>query len=95
MADWEKHLNEVEARTVPLPDEVTTLLEQIEGQLDRLVQDSPVAALKAVAALERTAKRFGSGAAAYTDADELSDETLATALACQQQTPEPGCFATD
>ncbi|NBE50487.1 hypothetical protein [Streptomyces boluensis] len=80
LTDWEQHLDEVEARTIPLPDELTTLLEQVEERLELLVQDSPLAVLKAVAALERATKRFGRQAAAYTEADGLSDETVATAL---------------
>ncbi|MDQ8704879.1 hypothetical protein RCO28_20630 [Streptomyces sp. LHD-70] len=80
LVDWERHLDEVEALTIPLPDELTVLLEQVTEQLERLVQNSPLAAIKAVSALERATKRFGSQAAAYTEADELSDETVANAL---------------
>ncbi|MFM9372778.1 hypothetical protein [Streptomyces sp. Da 82-17] len=71
---------DVEARTVPLPDDLTALLARIDEQLDRLTHDAPLAALKAVAALERTTQRFGGRAAAYVDADEIPDETLTAGL---------------
>ncbi|MFE6848253.1 hypothetical protein [Streptomyces sp. NPDC057686] len=78
--DWEQHLEEVEARTVPLPGELAELLEQVGEQLDLLARQAPVAALKAVAALEAVTRRVARDAAYMAEADELSWESIGTAL---------------
>ncbi|MCX4632735.1 hypothetical protein [Streptomyces sp. NBC_01443] len=56
--DWEQHLEEVEARTVPLPAELAELLDRVGEQLNTLAGQAPVAALKAVAALETLTRRL-------------------------------------
>ncbi|MEE1808111.1 hypothetical protein [Streptomyces sp. BE133] len=55
--DWDTHITEVQARTVPVPADLTTLLDQVEERLTALVADEPLAALRAVAALERLTER--------------------------------------
>lgn len=50
--DWDAHIDDVKARTVPLPAKVTDLLSQLQEQLEALVDDAPLAALKAVNDLE-------------------------------------------
>ncbi|MFE1230620.1 hypothetical protein [Streptomyces sp. NPDC058745] len=50
--DWKAHVDAVRALTVPLPTEVSDLMEQLRQRLDRLVDDAPLAALKAVSGLE-------------------------------------------
>jgi hypothetical protein len=78
--DWAAHIDEVRARSVPLPAGLEELLEQVGSQLTVLVADAPLAALKAVAVVERTAKRIGREAAYNLHADEVSMETIGTAL---------------
>ncbi|MBW5423332.1 hypothetical protein GKQ77_17465 [Streptomyces sp. BG9H] len=80
LGDWHRHIADVEVRTVPLPAAVAALLEQLDAQLTRLAEDAPLAALKAVAALESTTKRIAGSAAAYAEADDLSGEVLGRAL---------------
>lgn len=83
--DWVRHIDDVEARSVPLPDALTVLLEQVEVALERLADDAPLAALRAVAALERTASEVGHRAALTAEADTDSWETIATALGLTEQ----------
>ncbi|MET7486410.1 hypothetical protein [Streptomyces sp. NPDC005538] len=78
--DWWEHINAVERRTVPLPEELSDLMEQLEERLDALAATAPVAALKAVAMLERMAGRVGREAAYGAQADDVSSESLGTAL---------------
>ncbi|MFF5126729.1 hypothetical protein ACFY41_07270 [Streptomyces syringium] len=82
--DWEQHISEVRARSVPLPVGLEELLERVEEHLDALAVEAPVAALKAVAALERITGRIGHRAAHHAQADEqageLSWEAIGTAL---------------
>ncbi|GGV14683.1 hypothetical protein GCM10010245_25470 [Streptomyces spectabilis] len=80
LLDWERHINDVAARTVPLPTELADLIEQIDGQLTRLVQDAPLAALKAVIVLEGLTKRVARDSARRAEGDGLSGETLGQAL---------------
>lgn len=78
--DWEQHVEDVESRTVPLPVELAALLQRVEDQLLNLATDAPLAALRAVAALERTTKRAARNAACNAEADELSAEAIGTGL---------------
>lgn len=78
--DWSEHLRAVERRTVPLPDEITDLIDRLEDQLSTLAERAPVAALRAVATLERLLPDIGREAAQAVRDDELSWETVGTAL---------------
>lgn len=83
--DWERHLDEVEARTVPLPSELADLLERVEDQLNNLAGQAPVAALKAVAALERVTRSVARDAAYIAEADDLSWESIGTGLGISEK----------
>lgn len=78
--DWEDHIEEVEERAVPLPVEVTELMEQLENRLASLAGQAPLAALRAVFALERAAQSYGEQAAFHVTADRMSDGKVAQAL---------------
>lgn len=78
--DWSEHLRAVERRTVPLPDEVTDLIDRLEDQLATLVERAPVAALRAVATLERLLPDIGQEAAQAVQDDDLSWGSVGTAL---------------
>ncbi|MFI2263547.1 hypothetical protein OHU45_37115 [Streptomyces tubercidicus] len=78
--DWQSHIDEVELRTVPLPVELADLLERLDDQLTVLADQGPLAALKAVAALERTTSRIGREAACAAEADDTSWEAIGQAL---------------
>lgn len=68
--DWAEHIRQVEARTVPVPYELTELLQRLDERLSDLADDAPVAALRIVAALERAAKRTGLVAAFNIGTDD-------------------------
>lgn len=78
--DWARHIADVEARSVPLPDVLTCLLDEVSAELERLATDAPLAALKAVAVLERTIGEVAHRAALGAETDTASWETIATAL---------------
>ncbi|MFI0822042.1 hypothetical protein ACH4TX_40775 [Streptomyces sp. NPDC021098] len=78
--DWAQHIEHVKERSVPLPVALEGLLAEVDQQLTALAADAPLAALRAVAALERTTKRIGREAAYHAEADELSWETIGKAL---------------
>ncbi|MFD7500263.1 hypothetical protein [Streptomyces sp. NPDC059850] len=86
--DWKQHVEEVRARSVPLPTGLETLLTQVEEQLDALTVDTPVAALKCVAILERITQRIGREAAYGAEADEVSWETIGQALGLDEKTAQ-------
>ncbi|WP_313884332.1 hypothetical protein [Streptomyces cynarae] len=46
--DWCEHIRAVEHQTMPLPAELTQLMDQLEEQLTALAEQAPAAALKAV-----------------------------------------------
>ncbi|MFF4407219.1 hypothetical protein [Streptomyces sp. NPDC001404] len=78
--DWERHVSEVESRSVPLPAGLDDLLERLNEQLASLATEAPLAALKAVAALERTAADIGRAAVYNVEADDLTWEEIGTGL---------------
>ncbi|NEB35799.1 hypothetical protein [Streptomyces sp. SID14515] len=78
--DWARHIAEVEAGTVPLPDDVAELLGQVQARLDTLAEVAPLAALRAVAALERATHRAGRMAANLAAADDATGEQVGPAL---------------
>lgn len=78
--DWTRHISEVKARSIPLPPSLEHLLEQVDDQLSALAADAPLAALKAVAALERITWRAGRQAAISAHADETPWDAIGTAL---------------
>jgi len=78
--DWDCHIDEVEARTVPIPEDLQNLLESLETRLEALACDFPLAGLRAVAAVERIAKRIGWDAARDVDPDETPWDQISKAL---------------
>lgn len=79
-SDWRVHIRAVERRTVPLPDQLTYLIHQLEEQLTALTERAPVAALRAVTTLERLLPDIGQEAAQAVRDDELSWASVGTAL---------------
>ncbi|MEW1639099.1 hypothetical protein AB0469_34225 [Streptomyces sp. NPDC093801] len=61
--DWDAHTCAVEAATIPLPETITHLLNQLEAEIGRLGKSSPLAAVRAVRRLEITAGGAGYRAA--------------------------------
>ncbi|WP_405876662.1 hypothetical protein OG762_46215 [Streptomyces sp. NBC_01136] len=78
--DWWEHISAVERQTVPLPAGLTEVMDRLEDRLVALAEQAPVAALLAVARLERLAESVGREAAYGAEADELSSETIGKAL---------------
>ncbi|WP_241253656.1 hypothetical protein [Streptomyces sp. W1SF4] len=67
--DWDDHTTDVEAATIPLPETVTSLLTQLEAEIGKLAETSPLAAVRAVRRIETTARRAGYWASRYTQQD--------------------------
>ncbi|MEU7282475.1 hypothetical protein AB0A69_27415 [Streptomyces sp. NPDC045431] len=70
--DWDAHTTAVEASAVALPEAVTSLLTQLEEEIEKLTKTSPLAALRAARRLEVTAVRLG-----YWPARDARQETTA------------------
>ncbi|MFE7106783.1 hypothetical protein ACFU98_09605 [Streptomyces sp. NPDC057575] len=60
--DWDAHINDVQARAVPLPVDLITLLDQAETRLTVLIADEPLAAIRVAATLERMTQRVAEDA---------------------------------
>ncbi|MGW0940177.1 hypothetical protein [Streptomyces sp. NPDC002666] len=75
-ADWDQHIPDIEHRTVPVPEDVTAFVAQLRTRLDTLATDAPLAALRAVAALEYPIAE----AARNARTDDQPWDTIATAL---------------
>lgn len=69
LQDWDGHTAGVEATTVPLPAEVTDLVERLVEEIEKLARTSPVAVVKAARQLEVAAARLGYWAAHGTHKD--------------------------
>ncbi|MDP5315615.1 hypothetical protein [Streptomyces poriferorum] len=67
--DWDQHIQDVEARATPLPEDLATLIEQIEQRLGNLAGDAPLAALRAISRLEHIITDAGRRAAFHAEAD--------------------------
>ncbi|MFJ1902102.1 hypothetical protein [Streptomyces sp. NPDC088115] len=78
--DWDQHIDDIEARTAPVPDDITALLTQLRTRLDTLAAHAPLAALKVIGALERTSADTARAAAYAVDTDEKPWDMIATAL---------------
>ncbi|MFD7924023.1 hypothetical protein ACFV3R_33060 [Streptomyces sp. NPDC059740] len=78
--DWRGHIETVERKAVPLPTELTETIERLHEHLTTAVKVVPVAALRAVASLERLTAQMAAHAAWAVEEDELSWETIGTAL---------------
>ncbi|MFJ4318957.1 hypothetical protein ACIP46_27260 [Streptomyces lavendulae] len=63
---WDTHTANVETSTIPLPDTITMLLEQLEEEIDKLAKTSPIAAVRAARRMEIAAGRVGYWAARST-----------------------------
>jgi len=84
--DWEQHVEEIRARSVPLPTALEILLTEMEEQLTALSVEAPLAALRGVAVLERVTQRIGREAAYGAKADEPSWEAIGQALGLDEKT---------
>ncbi|MFD9339563.1 hypothetical protein ACFWBF_35060 [Streptomyces sp. NPDC060028] len=77
--DWDRHIETVEASTIAFPGEVDDLLTQMTEALDRLLGESPAAALKAARRLEILARGIGYDAAQAAHRS-MEPEEVGTAL---------------
>ncbi|MFE1787855.1 hypothetical protein ACFW7J_05490 [Streptomyces sp. NPDC059525] len=78
-ADWDGHTAAVERATIPVPETITLLLDQLEAEIGKLATSSPLAAVRAVRRIETTAAEAGSWAARAVQAD-ATPEQAAVAL---------------
>ncbi|CAM4086809.1 hypothetical protein ACH4LN_02840 [Streptomyces albus] len=83
--DWSEHINDVEARSVPLPVQLEETLESLAARLMALADEAPLAALRAVGELERITAAGGQAAAHNVHADEIPWDTAAQALGLSEQ----------
>lgn len=89
---WQRHIADVEARTVPLPSELSELLHRVDEHLERLADDAPLALLRAAAALERTIARTAQTAAFNIKADSIPIEKVAAGLGMSDSTASSRLF---
>jgi hypothetical protein len=61
--DWDQHIQSVDRSAVPLPDDLNTLLEEVSTRIEALIEDHPVAGVRAARRLEVIASRVGCEAA--------------------------------
>ncbi|MEW1693538.1 hypothetical protein ACIQOF_35880 [Streptomyces sp. NPDC091265] len=78
--DWDQHITEVEARTVPIPEDLIDLLTQVDQRLNALACYAPLAALRAIATLEYTLTQAGRTAALNAEADDTAGNTIGPGL---------------
>ncbi|MFI6343908.1 hypothetical protein [Streptomyces sp. NPDC050560] len=81
--EWDRHLADVEARTVPLPAALHGQIAEMAAVLERLAEDAPLAAVRAAALLDRRirdATRLAALNAVPDDDAESSWERIAIAL---------------
>ncbi|MBT2509454.1 hypothetical protein J7I98_26970 [Streptomyces sp. ISL-98] len=77
--DWDEHTAEVEQSAIPLPETVTSLLTQLQEEIEKLAKDSPLAALRAARRLEVAAVEVGYWSA-HDARKGATPEQAATAL---------------
>ncbi|HEY8982051.1 MAG TPA: hypothetical protein VIU15_21000 [Streptomyces sp.] len=78
--EWTRHIADVESRSVPLPTDLEAAIGELDRRIGDLADQAPLAALRAVTALERIVTEAGREAAYNVRADGLSWETVAKAL---------------
>ncbi|MER7912637.1 hypothetical protein [Streptomyces sp. NPDC096068] len=78
--DWERHMDEVAARMVPLPEDVTGLLSRLRERLSEIDDEDPLAALRVVGELEAMASSIGPYAARRIAFEDVPDEAVAEGL---------------
>ncbi|RPK79456.1 hypothetical protein EES47_29540 [Streptomyces sp. ADI98-12] len=79
-ADWEQHIDAVEAEAAVVPPELVGMIDQLGAGLEDLADLKPLTALRVVAKLERLTARIGGVAARNVEADGLEDATVARSL---------------
>ncbi|MET9568543.1 hypothetical protein ABZY34_05265 [Streptomyces virginiae] len=80
IADYEAHLSVIRDGAVPLPAELTGLLDELVRRLDVLAADEPLVALKALADLRYVIARAGEEAAYELGARDVPLKVVSTAL---------------
>ncbi|RSS83658.1 hypothetical protein [Streptomyces sp. WAC06614] len=85
LEDWDEHTTEVGETTVPLPTELRALLEDVTAAIERLAEDSPVAAIRAAREREIIAGRTAHWPA--HDARAQPPESVAAALGLSAEEP--------
>lgn len=75
--DWDDHTTAVEADTIPLPETVTSLLGQLEAEIGKLAETSPLAALRAVRRTQTVIGGAGYWAARYAQQDSTPAQAAA------------------
>jgi hypothetical protein len=78
--DWFLHVRKIAAQAVPVPDTVTVLLQQLDEQLSLFAEQTPAAALRATAQLERLTDRIGAQAAHRISDSSTPWEAVAVSL---------------
>lgn len=77
--DWAAHIADVDAATVPVPDEVASLLADLKARLTTLADEAPLAALRVLGQVERITRDIGEIAACCADGDH-EETDIARAL---------------
>ncbi|MCZ0978755.1 hypothetical protein O1L60_04405 [Streptomyces diastatochromogenes] len=77
--DWENHTRQVNARTVPLPEDIARLLSQLRERLDEIEDDDPLTALRIIGELDSIVD-INSSYLARLATRKHTDEEIAAAL---------------
>ncbi|MCF1512520.1 hypothetical protein [Streptomyces glomeratus] len=78
--DWQNHIDSVQSQAIPVPADVTAVMDQLQAHLAPLAEQAPLAALRAVTQLERMACAVGREAAYAVEDEAVPAETIGTAL---------------
>ncbi|MFE7339144.1 hypothetical protein [Streptomyces griseus] len=81
-ADWKAHVAGVEAKLVPLPDDVAELLDKLTDRVSELADHEPLAALRAANLVQRHTQIYASCAARDVQRDTTLLAAAGVALGC-------------
>ncbi|WP_129287527.1 hypothetical protein [Streptomyces sp. GZWMJZ-114] len=54
--EWDEHIEEVRARTIPVPESITEVIDSLHDAIEKLAESSPLAAVRAARLMELSAR---------------------------------------
>ncbi|MEU0690058.1 hypothetical protein [Streptomyces uncialis] len=87
-SDWKQHVNDVESKLVPLPDDVAELLDRLSSRLSELSDSEPLVALRAAGIAQHDAQTFAGSAAMTVRWKGIPLTTVGIALGCDAEQAE-------
>ncbi|MFE3644272.1 hypothetical protein ACFXOM_25275 [Streptomyces sp. NPDC059169] len=86
--DWDEHMDQVAAVALALPDDLADLLRRLRGCLDELLDDAPLAVVKAAGELEAIVTDTGPAAASLVRKAETPLSRIAELLGMTEKEAE-------